>query len=52
MKRSFFWLLLRAKEKNSKLPEMFFQTQKLAKTYMFNKVSPYSKTKLSDRDST
>lgn len=52
MKRSLFWLFLRAKEKNSTLPEMFFQTQKLAKTYMLNQVSPYSKTKLSDTDST
>lgn len=48
----FFLLFLRAKEKNSTLPEMFFQTQKLTKTYMFNKVSSYSKTKLSDTDST
>lgn len=52
MKRPFFLLFLRAKEKNSTLPEMFFQTQKLTKTYMFNKVSSYSKTKLSDTDST
>lgn len=47
-----FWLFLRAKEKNSTLSEMFFETQKLVKTYMFNKVSPCSKTKLSDTDST
>lgn len=50
--KTIYRLFLRAKEENSILPELFFQTQKPAKTYMFNKVFPYSKTKLSDTDST